>query len=95
MRICWELFPNHKGIVTGMISCGFGIGSFLFGIVSTLLINPNNLKMDTIGRHHEHVYGPEVADNTMVALRKMAVYWTILTLIALILIKLDKKEQET
>lgn len=42
LRICWDLFPNSKGMVTGVISCGFGVGSFLFGIISTLLINPNN-----------------------------------------------------
>lgn len=42
LKICWELFPNQKGMVTGVISCGFGVGSFLFGIISTMLINPNN-----------------------------------------------------
>lgn len=43
-------------MVTGVITCGFGVGSFLFGIVSTLMINPDNLKMEAIGK--DHVYGP-------------------------------------
>lgn len=77
-------------MVTGFITCGFGIGSFLFGIVSTLLINPDNLKMETIGK--DHVYGVEVANNTMIALRKLSVCWAILTIFALFLIKIEGKE---
>lgn len=42
LKICWDLFPNKKGMVTGVIICGFGVGSFVFGIVSTILINPEN-----------------------------------------------------
>lgn len=92
LRLCWDLFPNNKGMITGIITCGFGIGSFLFGIVSTMMINPNNLKMETVGLHQ--VYGPEVANNTMTALRKLAVYWAILTLIALFLIKVDRPQEQ-
>ena len=79
-------------MVTGIITCGFGIGSFLFGIVSTLLINPHNLKMETIG--NDHIYGLDVANNTMYALRKLAIYWAIFTVIALILIKIDPKPEQ-
>ena len=46
LKICYDLFPNNKGTITGAITFGFGIGSMLFGIISTLLINPNNLKME-------------------------------------------------
>lgn len=92
LRICWELFPNNKGIVTGAITCGFGVGSFLFGIVSTLLINPNNMQMEKVGK--DHLYGPEVANNTMTALRKLAVYWGILTILALFLIKIKTNDEE-
>ena len=91
LRICWDLFPNNKGMVTGVITCGFGIGSFLFGIVSTLMINPDNLKMETVGK--DHVYGPMVANNLIAALRKLALCWACLTIIGLLLIKIDREEE--
>ena len=43
MKLCWDIFPNNKGIVTGIITFGFGMGAFVFGIVSSMLINPHNL----------------------------------------------------
>ena len=27
----WKHFPDHKGLVTGIVLCGFGFGSFVFG----------------------------------------------------------------
>lgn len=77
--------------MTGTITFGFGVGSFVFGILATLLINPDNLKMQTVGKNH--VYGPEVANNSMMALRKLAVYWALLTILALFIIKIKTKEE--
>ena len=39
--ICaWEWYPESKGLVTGIILGGFGIGAFIFGHVSTMFVNP-------------------------------------------------------
>jgi len=38
--ICWEYFPLNKGFVSGVILCGFGLASFLFGFVVKAIINP-------------------------------------------------------
>lgn len=46
LKICWDHFPENKGMVSGTIICGFGIGSFIFSFFSTLLTNPNNLNSD-------------------------------------------------
>ena len=46
LKVCWDHFPNNKGLVSGLIIGGFGLGSFLFGLLSTLLINPKNAKPD-------------------------------------------------
>lgn len=48
--------------------------------------------MEKVGK--DSVYGPEVADNVMVALRKLAVCWVVLTIIALFLIKIEQKEEQ-
>jgi hypothetical protein len=39
----WEWMPNNKGLVSGIILCGFGFGSFIFGFVAMAIVNPNNI----------------------------------------------------
>ena len=40
--ICgWEWFPERKGLITGLILGGYGVGAFVFGGISTILVNPN------------------------------------------------------
>lgn len=90
LKICWDLFPTKKGMVTGVIICGFGVGSFVFGIISTFLINPTNQQTELI--QDQHVYGSQVANNSMGALRTLALCWAALTAIALILIKIKRVE---
>jgi len=36
-------FPEHKGLVLGIVTSGFGLSSTLFSPLQTLLINPSNL----------------------------------------------------
>ena len=43
LKVGWDYFPDNKGMVTGIIVFGFGLGTFIFGFLSTMLINPNNL----------------------------------------------------
>jgi OFA family oxalate/formate antiporter-like MFS transporter len=35
---------NKKGFVTGVVLGAFGFGSFIFGFLSTWIINPDNVK---------------------------------------------------
>lgn len=46
MYNCWKQFPQKKALVTGVILCGFGFGGMVFGLVATLVINPDNLSFD-------------------------------------------------
>lgn len=87
LRICWDLLPNNRGIVTGIVTCGFGFGQFVFSTLSTYLINPLNLPMETVeGENNQTVYGHNVTDNLMSAQRKLSVIYCCLTLIVLVLI---------
>jgi MFS family permease len=45
----YEWFPDHKGLVSGFIVSGFGLGSFVFSQVQTAFINPHNVKSDSEG----------------------------------------------
>ena len=38
----WEHYPERKGLVSGVIIGGFGFGSFIFDIISTMLVNPDD-----------------------------------------------------
>ena len=38
----YKYFPNHKGIVSGCISTGMGLGSFIFSWIAYALVNPDN-----------------------------------------------------
>ena len=77
LRICYEYFPDAKGFVSGVIIGGFGLGSFLFGFISTMLINPEN-RTSTDG-----VYDESVTKNVPLALRIFAAIWGSIALIAI------------
>lgn len=40
----WRYFPDHRGLVSGMIIGGYGFGSFIFNFVCKAIANPDNLK---------------------------------------------------
>ena len=71
----WEYFPNHKGLVSGVVIGAFGFGSFIFNLVSTALINPNNIPDE------EGLFPREVYENVPRALRIMLGCWTGLSVI--------------
>jgi len=41
--------PHRKGLVTGLIVAGFGGGSFLFGMIATRVVNPNQVNIQDTG----------------------------------------------
>lgn len=46
--IVMKWYPNNKGIVNGIVLCGFGISALIFDKIQTILINPNNLSQDAL-----------------------------------------------
>lgn len=42
----FKWFPNHKGLVSGLVVAGFGSGAFIFDQVQTAFINPDNKGAD-------------------------------------------------
>ena len=43
LKAGWSHLPGRKGLVSGLVVSGLGIGAFIFGIVTRLLVNPENL----------------------------------------------------
>lgn len=44
INAAWEWFPEQKGLVTGLVISGYGFGAFIFGFVTTAIVNPDNLR---------------------------------------------------
>ena len=86
--ICaWEWFPERKGLISGIIICGFGFGAFIFGFVSTHIVNPDpeHIKPgpaeDDSGTK-DILFPKEVALKVPEMLQTCLLYWSILAIIA-------------
>ena len=88
----WEYFPHKKGLVTGVILAGYGFSSFIFSLISTDLVNPDN-KEPTIEDYNTGVtyYGPEVANNVPYMIRTLVYIWTGCVLVSIFLISRPEK----
>jgi len=60
--ICaWEYFPDRKGLISGLIIGAFGFGAFIFGFISTAIVNPENYQIDKSDK--DDPYFPEQVTN--------------------------------
>jgi len=84
----WQYFPNRRGLVTGIISCGFGGSAFLFSFITKALVNPSNAEIGPDG-----YYGPEVFNNITNMFIWLACIYVVLGVSAAILIVPYKEEK--
>ena len=62
----WKYFPNSRGLVSGVILMGGGLGSLIFNIISSSIVNPNNQSAsvpDLISGKKNVYFAPEVSQN--------------------------------
>ena len=76
----WKFFPEKKALVTGIVLCGFGLGSFIFGLIATHLINPENEKTLNSG-----LYPPDVNERVPSSIRILSLCWGACSLLGIIL----------
>ena len=76
LHICWQYFPNKEGLISGIIVGGFGLGGFIFSLVSTNIVNPDDSDLIT----------DKLAARVPQMLRGMAGRWAIIMVVAIILI---------
>ena len=93
----WEFFPNRKGMVSGIIVGGFGFGTFIFGFISTALVNPDNVEPFQVP-NGDVLYPFEIASRTPKMLRELCAMWIVLSAIGIIFIDRNpsfvRKERE-
>jgi len=75
----WEWFPEHKGTVTGVVVAGYGFGAFIFGFISTALVNPTNEKPTLDGKF----FRDDVSKNVPNMLRICLIFWALLCVVSI------------
>lgn len=84
----YKWFPNFKGLVSGIIVGGFGLGGVVFTSIQTGYINPDNLAVDDDGFFYEH----EVLDRVPYIFLIQGGAMTALQIIGIIGIREPKSE---
>ena len=85
--ICgWEHFPERKGLITGIIVGAYGMGTFIFSQVSTLIINPNNEVASIKINANLKYFDWEVASRVPFCLRVMSIIWGLMLLVGVFLL---------
>ena len=85
-RAAWSHLPNHKGLATGIIASGAGVGSAIFGMFFQKMANPDSVKpyLDTSDGNY---YFPKVIGDQYPNVQfKLCVVWLLLILVGLSLI---------
>lgn len=84
--LSWEYFPNHKGLITGLVIGSFGFGSFVFGFVWLALVNPDGIspQKDVAGGK---VFEGEIAESVPYNLRLMCLIWAGITIVSIPLMR--------
>ncbi|CAH8621135.1 unnamed protein product [Schistosoma intercalatum] len=59
LTVAASWFPDHRGLIVGMVAGGFGLGALVFTPIQTALINPNNVKVNNVTRRFTD---PDVLD---------------------------------
>lgn len=83
----WEWFPENKGLISGLVVAGFGFGAFIFGFISTGIVNPNNLKANKPFVHDgtiDKIFPFEVAMRVPHMFRICLIFWSVFALIAIL-----------
>lgn len=68
----WEAIPRRRGLASGLTTAGFGFGSFLLGLISQFVANPENLQADIVGPDGQNYFDYHVANRVPWLLRVLS-----------------------
>eukprot|EP01084_Bolivina_argentea_P305228 527280_1 len=81
--IAMEWFPNNKDFIAGIVGSGYGLSALLFSVITTNIINPTNVKLNS---HTGFLNEDQVLDNVSSSFWKLALIYFGMQLIALLFI---------
>mmetsp|Transcript_32581 Transcript_32581/g.56436 ORF Transcript_32581/g.56436 Transcript_32581/m.56436 type:complete len:310 (+) Transcript_32581:3453-4382(+) len=87
--LSWSQFPKCKERISGFVVGGFGLGSCIFNLVATRLVNPNNESPSIEEDEGEITYNyfdRDIAENVPSMLRWLALTYLIISSLAVILL---------
>ncbi len=82
----YYFFPQKKGIITGIIVCGLGMGSVIFNWALYLLINPTNQPPIEDPETGEEYFDPTIALDLPPTLRSLSYIYLAIAVVAVIII---------
>lgn len=85
MMCAWEWFPERRGMVSGIIVAGYGFGSSITGMISTKIVNPNNLQSSKNAAGID-IFPLEVAQKVPEMLRMLCCFFMVLSVIGIVCI---------
>ena len=94
---CWEFFPDSKGKVTGIIAFGYGLSPVLFGLLFSVLANPNNEQPEIEVSEDQiqyKLFGEDIADNVYEVFLIMGGIYAGLFLLSTALLFSPEKQSE-
>ena len=83
----WSHLPARKGLVSGIIVSGLGLGAFFVGILVNRLMNPDNLgtiPVEVAPGVTEYIFPPEVNARAPQTLLVLCAVWTSLLIFGIL-----------
>ncbi|CAG9328311.1 unnamed protein product [Blepharisma stoltei] len=79
---CWPYFPNKTGLVTSIGFSGYSLGPTIFGLIWTMMVNPNNKSPHSKhnGNSSSSYFGHEVYNKVPATIRWICLIYLIMQL---------------
>lgn len=87
--LSWSHFPQYKTRISGIVIGGYGLGSAVFNLIATSLVNPHNESphdKDKDGGVTYHYFKRSIADNVPDMLRWLSLMYLVLSIIGILLL---------
>ena len=97
LKASWSHLPGRKGLVSGVIVSGLGLGAFVYGIVVNMIVNPDNLspvKTEIKSGVFEYVFEKSVSDRVPMMLYTLGSIWFIQLFIGFVMVSNYKRRDE-
>ena len=76
MYAAWSHLPGRKGLASGVVVSGMGVGSFIFGIICNKMVNPNNEKATRDINTSENYFTIDVNARVPFMFEMLCLIWT-------------------
>lgn len=87
LMCAWEWFGKLKGMCSGIILAGFGLGTFFFGPLAAAIVNPHDEKREIDPVSGEMYFSRDVSERVPVMLMTCTIIWSFFALIGLFTIQ--------